>query len=191
MRSSASRRFWRTGLPGRFSRGRPNMSALIRQSGEHLLHLINEILDLARIDAGKLDLHEEVIDPRRLVDSASSLVNDRASTGLLRLTVDIEEDMPAVEGRRDPFDGDPPQPAVERHQIHRARRDIKRLGAAHGRRRRRVRRAGQWPRHDGRPRSRSRWSGLARSMAALPVGMRAPALGCLSLENSPSSTAAR
>jgi len=69
---------------------------LIRQSGEHLLHLINEILDLARIDAGKLDLHEEVLDPRRLVDNAVALVRDRATAGLLKVRVDVEDDIPPV-----------------------------------------------------------------------------------------------
>jgi PAS domain S-box-containing protein len=73
---------------------------LIRQSGEHLLHLINEILDLARIDAGGLDLHEEVIEPSKLVGSAIALVKDRAAAGLLKLAVDVEEDMPALTADR-------------------------------------------------------------------------------------------
>jgi PAS domain S-box-containing protein len=68
----------------------------IRQSGEHLLHVINEILDLARIDAGKLELHEEVIDPRRLIDSCIALVTDRANAGLLHLSVEIEDDVPRL-----------------------------------------------------------------------------------------------
>jgi PAS domain S-box-containing protein len=69
---------------------------LIRQSGEHLLHVINEILDLARIDAGRLELHEEVIDPRRLIDSCIALVADRADAGLLHLSVEIEDDVPRL-----------------------------------------------------------------------------------------------
>jgi two-component system cell cycle sensor histidine kinase PleC len=69
---------------------------LIRQSGAHLLHVINEILDLARIDAGKLELYEEVIDPRRVVDGCTALVKDRATAGLLHLAVEIEEDVPHV-----------------------------------------------------------------------------------------------
>jgi signal transduction histidine kinase len=69
---------------------------LIRQSGDHLLRLINEILDLARIDAGKLDLNEEVLEPCKLVDSAIALVRARAAAGLLKLAVDIEEGMPPL-----------------------------------------------------------------------------------------------
>jgi len=84
------------GIAGPLQTRQAEYIGLIHQSGEHLLHLINEILDLARIDAGKLDLHEEVIDPRRLVDSVVALINDRANAGLLNLTVDIEEDMPPL-----------------------------------------------------------------------------------------------
>jgi two-component system cell cycle sensor histidine kinase PleC len=73
---------------------------LIRQSGDHLLRLINEILDLARIDAGTLDLSEEVIEPRELVDSAIALARDRAAAGLLKLDVDVEKNMPPLAADR-------------------------------------------------------------------------------------------
>ena len=52
------------GIAGPLQSRQAEYVGLIRQSGEHLLHLINEILDLARIDAGKLELHEEVLEPR-------------------------------------------------------------------------------------------------------------------------------
>src|SRR5437667_5725198 len=70
------------GIAGPLQSRQAEYIGLIHQSGRHLLHLINEILDLARIDAGKLDLHEEVLDLRRLVDSVVALVNDRANAGL-------------------------------------------------------------------------------------------------------------
>ena len=69
---------------------------LIRESSDHISHVINELLDLARIDAGNLELNEEVLEPRELVENAVALVRDRAAAGLLRLAVDIEEDMPRL-----------------------------------------------------------------------------------------------
>ncbi len=83
------------GIAGPLQSRQAEYVGLIRQSGEHLLHLINEILDLARIDAGRLDLHEEVIEPRKLVGGAITLVKDRAAGGLLKLAVHVE-DMPAL-----------------------------------------------------------------------------------------------
>jgi PAS domain S-box-containing protein len=84
------------GIAGPLQSRQSEYVGLVRQSGEHLLHLINEILDLARIDAGKLELHEELVEPHRLVSSAVALVKDRAATGLLNLRVDIEENMPPL-----------------------------------------------------------------------------------------------
>jgi len=82
------------GIAGPLQSRHAEYVGLIRQSGEHLLHVINEILDLARIDAGKLEFREEVIDPRRLVDNCIALVKDRPAAGLLRLSAEITEDMP-------------------------------------------------------------------------------------------------
>jgi PAS domain S-box-containing protein len=80
------------GIAGPLQSRQAEYIGLIRQSGEHLLHVINEILDLARIDAGKLDLHEEIIDARRLIDSCIAIVEDRAAVGLLHLSVAIEDE---------------------------------------------------------------------------------------------------
>jgi PAS domain S-box-containing protein len=84
------------GIAGPLQSRQAEYVGLIRQSGEHLLHLINEILDLARIDAGKLELHEEMIEPSKLVGSAIALIKDRAAAGLLKLSVDVEKDMPPL-----------------------------------------------------------------------------------------------
>jgi len=81
------------GIAGPLQSRHAEYVGLIRQSGEHLLHVINEILDLARIDAGKLEFREEVIDPRRLVDNCIAF-KDRAAAGLLRLSAEITEDVP-------------------------------------------------------------------------------------------------
>ena len=69
----------------------------IRESGEHLLRVLNGILDLARIDAGKLELHEEAgIDPRRLCKECTRLVADQAKTAGLSLLVEIADDAPLL-----------------------------------------------------------------------------------------------
>jgi two-component system cell cycle sensor histidine kinase PleC len=88
------------GIAGPLQSRQAEYVGLIRQSGEHLLRLMNEILDLARIDAGRLDLHEEVIEPSKLVDGAVALVKDLAAAGLLKLAVDVQEDMPALRADR-------------------------------------------------------------------------------------------
>jgi PAS domain S-box-containing protein len=72
-------------------------AGLIRQSGAHLLEVINELLDLARIDAGQLELHEEPgIDPRRLVALCVKLVERQADGAGLQIAVEITEPAPVI-----------------------------------------------------------------------------------------------
>lgn len=69
----------------------------IRQGGVHLLEIINEILDLAKIDAGKLDLVEdEGIEIRALAEACIALVRERAAAGMLNLSIEIEAAMPLL-----------------------------------------------------------------------------------------------
>jgi PAS domain S-box-containing protein len=82
------------GIAGPLQSRQVEYIGLIRQSGEHLLRVINQILDLARIDAGKLELHEEVIGPRRLVDDCIAQIQDRAAKSLLKLVIEAEQDLP-------------------------------------------------------------------------------------------------
>ena len=65
---------------------------LIHESGLHLLSLINDILDLAKIEARKLDLHEEVVDLEQMLHSVVLMVSDKAQANGLDLRI---EAMPA------------------------------------------------------------------------------------------------
>jgi PAS domain S-box-containing protein len=71
--------------------------AIIRESGQHLHHVINDILDLAKVDAGKLDLYEEAgVDPRGIVDGCIAFVRDRAKEAMLTLSVEMEPGLPPL-----------------------------------------------------------------------------------------------
>jgi signal transduction histidine kinase/DNA-binding response OmpR family regulator len=50
----------------------------IERSGEHLLNLVNDLLDLARIEAGKLELRVEAVDLPALLDHVTDLIRIRA-----------------------------------------------------------------------------------------------------------------
>jgi two-component system cell cycle sensor histidine kinase PleC len=85
------------GLAGALQPQQQEYSQLIQQSGQHLLNVINEILDLARVDAGKLELHEEAgVDPRQVIESCVRLVNARTDRQIPCLSVDIEDEVPAL-----------------------------------------------------------------------------------------------
>jgi signal transduction histidine kinase len=70
----------------------------IFNSGTHLLHLINEILDLSKIEAGKLELDLETIELDEIIRPCLRLVAGRASLGGVR--VEYAESSAAVLGDR-------------------------------------------------------------------------------------------
>jgi len=63
----------------------------IEAAGQHLLSLINDILDLSRIEAGKVQLREQECAVSEIVSSAVSLCRERAAESAANVTVDLPE----------------------------------------------------------------------------------------------------
>jgi signal transduction histidine kinase len=68
----------------------------VNAAGTHLLSLINEVLDLSKIEAGKLELNSEPIDLVRLIDEVIGTAGQLAEKNRNRLIVDAQENVGAL-----------------------------------------------------------------------------------------------
>ncbi|HEY3835573.1 MAG TPA: ATP-binding protein, partial [Bryobacteraceae bacterium] len=64
----------------------------VHQDAQHLLELINDILDLSKIEAGKMDLRFEVLDARQAVEEVVASLQGKADTKRLMVENRIETD---------------------------------------------------------------------------------------------------
>jgi len=71
-------------------------ATLIRRSGEHLLTIINDILDIAKLQSGKTELRLESAALAPIIDEAVRLVAPRAEAARLSLVQDIAPGLPPV-----------------------------------------------------------------------------------------------
>ena len=67
---------------------------IIQHNGEHLLALINDVLDMSKIEAGRITLHEEDVDLARLLNELEQMFQLRASEKNLALLFDLAPDIP-------------------------------------------------------------------------------------------------
>jgi two-component system cell cycle sensor histidine kinase PleC len=68
----------------------------IHESGQHLLTLINEILDISRIEAGRYELHEAPVALAEVVEDCHRLMRVRAENKGLKIVEHFEENMTQV-----------------------------------------------------------------------------------------------
>ncbi|MEM7223272.1 MAG: PAS-domain containing protein [Pseudomonadota bacterium] len=68
----------------------------IHDSGQHLLSLINDILDLSKVEAGKLDLHMEEIDIARVAYEVTHLLATRADAAQVKLVKSLPHNLPRL-----------------------------------------------------------------------------------------------
>ena len=71
-------------------------SADIHSSGQHLLALINEILDLSRVEAGRYELREEAVSIPHVVDECIHLLAIRAKNKSITVTDAIDSGLPRI-----------------------------------------------------------------------------------------------
>lgn len=68
----------------------------IHMSANHLLEIINEVLDMSKIEAGRLELEEEDIDLAELVRSVTRMIASKAFGSGLRIVEKYEENLPRI-----------------------------------------------------------------------------------------------
>jgi len=68
----------------------------IRTSGQHLLSVINDILNLSRIEAGAYELRESETDPHEVIETSLRTVRRQAEEGSVGLEAEIEDNLPKL-----------------------------------------------------------------------------------------------
>jgi PAS domain S-box-containing protein len=68
----------------------------VLNSGRHLLQLINDVLDLAKVEAGKMELHLETFPVRKAVEEVTAVIQGIASKKQISITIEVGPDLDAV-----------------------------------------------------------------------------------------------
>lgn len=69
---------------------------LVRQSGESLLHIINDVLDFSKVEAGQMHFECEALNVRACVNDTVHTLRTRAEARKLKLDIDIDSDIPQI-----------------------------------------------------------------------------------------------
>jgi signal transduction histidine kinase len=75
----------------------------INRSGEHLLQVINDILDISRIETGNVEMNEETFDAARAIKACVDLIRDRAGEEQVEVFAELAEDLPYIEADQRKF----------------------------------------------------------------------------------------
>jgi signal transduction histidine kinase/CheY-like chemotaxis protein len=68
----------------------------IHGSGKHLLELLNEILDLSKVEAGRMELEYSSFDLRALLDGGAAMLRERAAAHGIELGIEVADDVGQV-----------------------------------------------------------------------------------------------
>jgi PAS domain S-box-containing protein len=84
-------------LPHRYQ----EFARIMHASAQHLLQLINDILDLAKVESGKIDFQPEEVNPSQIVSEVAAIVSGLAAKGKVRMTTHVDPTLGAL--RLDPM----------------------------------------------------------------------------------------
>lgn len=68
----------------------------IHAAGQHLLRLINDVLDLSKIEANRLELHNELLNVTDIINECCRLVVERAREQKVKLETSVPADLPPI-----------------------------------------------------------------------------------------------
>lgn len=70
----------------------------VRSSGLHLLSLVNDVLDFSKVEAGRLDLHDEVLDIAETIGGTLQMVHGQAKEGGVLIRIEVATGIPQLRG---------------------------------------------------------------------------------------------
>ena len=79
-------------LPGKYA----EYADLIHDSGQHMLDLIGDVLDMSKVEAGKYELHYNTFEASDVIRSTVKMIRPTADQAEVILTIDIDENEPLI-----------------------------------------------------------------------------------------------
>jgi len=89
------------GKTGEINENQKNFLSMADRNISRLTNILNDLLNLSRIESGKIDLNFEELDPRTLIEFILSSLKPQADGKSLQLSIEIQRELPAVYGDRE------------------------------------------------------------------------------------------
>ncbi|OYP29965.1 hybrid sensor histidine kinase/response regulator [Rhodopirellula sp. MGV] len=81
-------------LESELSSGQEELVRTMRDNGQYLVEIVNDLLDLSKLEAGKLEVQDEAFDLRQLFERSMELMQVRARESKTSLALAFDEDLP-------------------------------------------------------------------------------------------------